>query len=119
MKVYTDEELELVSCQDEMLDLMEESGCERNIVQDVIAWFAGVQAFGCYPEILKPLFVVSATPSEQQLEGQGDRKRLSDYVDDFQVCFSNFVSNRNHAAQGAGFPTRVRASSCCEVPPKA
>ena len=29
-----------------MLDLMEESGCERNIVQDVIAWFAGVQAFG-------------------------------------------------------------------------
>ena len=78
-----------------MLDLMEESGCERNIVQDVIAWFAAVQAFGCYPEILKPLFVVSATPSvqdvqqciqfEQQLEGQGDRKRLSDYVDDFQV----------------------------------
>ena len=75
------------------------------IVQDVIAYSAlqrrkilfdsfgeGLQEFRlldaihAFPEILKPLFVASATPSVQDVrqwirfERQGDRKRLSDYL---------------------------------------
>ena len=36
MKVQTDEELELVSCRDEMLDLMEDSGGSRKMERRVL-----------------------------------------------------------------------------------